>query len=139
MEAIHDAGGARILGVSNVSAAQLRELLGFARVAPATVQNRCYAARDWDAEVRGVCAESGIVYQGFSLLTANPHVWQSAAVAQIAHARGLTPAQVVLRFALERNMVALTGTTSAQHMAEDLAALEHPLDPAEVAAIAEIC
>ena len=86
-----------------------------------------------------MCAESGIVYQGFSLLTANPHVWQSAAVAQIAHARGLTPAQVVLRFALERNMVALTGTTSAQHMAEDLAALEHPLDPAEVAAIAEIC
>lgn len=139
MEAIHDAGGARILGVSNVSAAQLRELLGFARIPPAVVQNRCYSARDWDAEVRGVCAENGLVYQGFSLLTANPHVWQSGVVTQIGHARGLTPAQVVLRYALERNMVAVTGTTSAAHMAEDLAILGRPLDPAEVAAIAEVC
>ena len=42
-----------------------------ARVRPRFVQNRCYAARGWDRDVRAFCAANGLVYQGFSLLTAN--------------------------------------------------------------------
>ena len=41
---------------------------------PAFVQNRCYAGRGWDRDVRAFCRERGIVYQGFSLLTANREV-----------------------------------------------------------------
>ena len=35
------------------------------------MQNRCFARAGWDREVRAFCRERGIVYQGFSLLTAN--------------------------------------------------------------------
>ena len=71
MEAIHTSGQARLLGVSNVSLEQLPSLCQDARVPPRFVQNRCYAVRAWDRPVRQFCTAHGIVYQGFSLLTAN--------------------------------------------------------------------
>src|SRR6516164_1247928 len=45
MEALHDSGRARLLGVSNFSLEQLRRLCEQARVPPRFVQNRCYASR----------------------------------------------------------------------------------------------
>ncbi len=71
MEGLHNRGRARLLGVSNVSLDQLRELCAGARVRPRFVQNRCYASRGWDRIVRAFGTANGIVYQGFSLLTAN--------------------------------------------------------------------
>jgi diketogulonate reductase-like aldo/keto reductase len=132
MELIHDSRRARLLGVSNVTLGQLRELHAGARVKPRFVQNRCYAARGWDRRVREFCAESGIVYQGFSLLTANRDVLVHPDVVRIAAGHGVAPAQIVFRFALEVGMVALTGTTSAEHMHADLDAFELRLSRDEV-------
>ena len=61
----------RLLGVSNVTLEQLQALCRQAQIRPRFVQNRCYAARGWDRDVREFCAPNGMVYQGFSLLTAN--------------------------------------------------------------------
>ena len=135
MERLHGARKTRLLGVSNVSLGQLAELWTHATVKPAIVQNRCFAAMGWDGEVRGFCREHGILYQGFSLLTANPDVFRFRIVHEIARRRGMTLPQVVFRFALEVGMVALTGTTSAEHMAEDLRAYDLALAPEEVRAI----
>jgi diketogulonate reductase-like aldo/keto reductase len=123
------------IGISNGTARQVDELAAFARVAPAYVQNRCYAQRGWDADVRAACARHGIAYQAFSLLTANRAVVASAAVAAIAKRRGLTPAQVVLRFAQQVGMIALSGTTDARHAADDVALVGFALDAAELAAV----
>ena len=71
MEAIQASGRARLLGISNVTLEQLRELCGRAKVRPRFVQNRCYAARGWDRDVRAYCTANGAAYQGFSLLTGN--------------------------------------------------------------------
>ncbi len=138
MEAIHTDGRARLLGVSNVTAEQLDLLYRQARARPHLVQNRCFAALGWDREVRAYCASHGIVYQGFSLLTANREVLASPEVRRIAARRGRTAAQVVLRFALDVGMVPLTGTTDPDHMREDLEAFEFDLEPAEVASIERI-
>jgi diketogulonate reductase-like aldo/keto reductase len=135
IEAIAERGGARLVGISNVSAPQVRELVGFARVAPAFVQNRCYAARGWDREIRALCAEHGIVYQAFSLLTANRDVVAGRTVRAIAARHGRTPAQVVFRFAHQVGMLPLTGTSSPQHMRDDLAIDTFALSDDEVAAI----
>jgi diketogulonate reductase-like aldo/keto reductase len=132
MERLHGAGKTRLLGVSNVDRQQLEQLLAGATVKPALVQNRCYAALGWDREVRELCAEHGIVYQGFSLLTANRPVLQHPLVAAMATKRDVTAAQVIFRFAREVGMVALTGTTSAQHMNEDLRSYDFELEPDEV-------
>src|SRR5258708_35558238 len=69
-----EAGRTRVLGVSNVSLRHLKQMVAAHGEAPAFVQNRCYARLGWDREVRAFCREHRIVYQGFSLLTANQEV-----------------------------------------------------------------
>jgi diketogulonate reductase-like aldo/keto reductase len=135
MEAIHAAGRARLLGVSNVTADQLRELCAGSRVRPRFVQNRCFAAHGWDRDVRAFCSANGLTYQGFSLLTANVPVLVHPEVGQIARRYGRTPAQVVFRLALDVGMIPLTGTTNPEHMRADLDALNFALAADEVEGI----
>jgi diketogulonate reductase-like aldo/keto reductase len=138
MEGLHRAGLIRSLGASNVSAEQLTLLLRHATVPPAFVQNRCYARTRWDAPVREVAAAHGVRYQGFSLLTANRRELGGDVITAIAARHLRTPAQIVFRFAIEVGMVALTGTSSPQHMREDLEVLGFALSPEEVAAIERV-
>lgn len=135
MEGLHAAGKVRLLGVSNVGLDQIAALCDGARVRPQFVQNRCYAARGWDRDVRGYCAASGLVYQGFSLLTANRSVLGHPEIARTAGRHGRKAAQVVFRFALDVGMIALTGTTDDGHMRDDLAVFDFRLSPDEVARI----
>jgi diketogulonate reductase-like aldo/keto reductase len=121
IEKISETGGASLIGISNVTAAQIRELIELARIPPAFVQNRCYAERGWDRAIRALCAERGIVYQAFSLLTANRDVVSGRTVRAIAAHHGRTAAQIVFRFARQVGMLPLTGTSSPQHMRDDLA------------------
>jgi diketogulonate reductase-like aldo/keto reductase len=88
--------------------------------APAFVQNRCYARLGWDREVRAFCKERKIIYQGFSLLTANMEVVRHPVVTGIAARAGATPAQIVFAFARSVGMLPLTGTSNAGHMRQDL-------------------
>jgi len=132
METLHDAGKVRMLGVSNVTAGQLRLICATARVRPSFVQNRCYAVHGWDREVRAVCAENGATYQGFSLLTANRQVLGHPELRRIAERHGRDTAQVVFRFALEVGMIPLTGTTDPQHMRADLGVFDFDIGPDEI-------
>lgn len=134
LEALRREGQAKAIGISNVGLSQLRELEG-AKVRPMFVQNRCYASRGWDQEVREHCLANGIVYQGFSLLTANPEVVGHPATAAVARRHGVTPAQVVFRFAVALGILPLTGTTDPGHMKEDLAALALKVSAAELSSL----
>ncbi len=138
MESLHGRKLVRMLGVSNVSREQLEALCREASVQPTFVQNRCYANQGWDRSVREFCADRKILYQGFSLLTANRDVMAKIGIARIAQRLGRTVSQIIFRFALEIGMIPLTGTTSAAHMRADLEALDFALEPAEVAVITGI-
>jgi diketogulonate reductase-like aldo/keto reductase len=138
LEQLYASGRAHMIGVSNVNAIQLAALVTHADVKPMVVQNRCFANRGWDRHVREICRANGIMYQGFSLLTANPYVLRTPETLSIATRLGVHPEQVVFRFAMQAGMVPLTGTTDAQHMKEDLRALEIELTPAEVEMIETI-
>jgi diketogulonate reductase-like aldo/keto reductase len=132
MEAIHDGGRARGLGISNVSLEQLERLCREARVRPRFVQNRCYAVRDWDRPVREFCSANEIIYQGFSLLTANREVLSHPETARIARRHNRTAGQIIFRFALDAGMLPLTGTTNAGHMRDDLSVFDFQLDGEEI-------
>ncbi len=132
------AGRARVLGVSNMSLQQLEEMAAAHMEMPEFVQNRCYARFGWDRSVRRFCRERGIVYQGFSLLTANRGVLQDSLVTRIAERESATPAQVIFRFAFAVGMRPLTGTSDAEHMRQDLASSSVELSPDEVVAIESI-
>lgn len=137
MESLHEPGRARMIGVSNVRLQHLLDLAK-AKVKPMVVQNRCYAVRGWDQEVREHCLENGITYQGFSLLTANPQVVAHRRVEALAKARAATPAQIVFAFAKAIGILPLTGTTDVRHMKDDLEALALELSADEVADIRRI-
>ena len=124
MEAFATDGGARALGVSNVGLDQLKLLYEAANIKPAFVQNRCFAATGWDRDIRLFCSEKGIVYQGFSLLTANQQIFGHLMFRPLMEKYQTTPAQLVFRFAKQVGMWPLTGTTNPDHMREDLDACD---------------
>lgn len=138
IERVYDQGKAKIIGVSNVSAEQLQKFCVEAKVKPMVVQNRCYAITGWDKEVRDICRTEKIIYQGFSLLTANTQVLSSSKMKALASKYGATTSQIVFRFAMQVGMLPLTGTTNPSHMKEDLQAASITLLPEEVSLIESI-
>ena len=127
-----DAGRTRLLGVSNVSLTHLEQMEAAHAETPALVQNRCYARLGWDRDVRIFCRERDIVYQGFSLLTANVEVLRHSLVTGLAARASATPAQVVFAFARAVGMLPLAGTSDAEHMKQDLASRDLALTPEAV-------
>jgi diketogulonate reductase-like aldo/keto reductase len=138
MEALYQSGKTKMIGISNVTAGQLTLLCAQAKHKPMVVQNRCYAALGWDKEVREMCRAQGIIYQGFSLLTANGAVLANPEVRAIAARLGTGVAQIIFRFAMQIGMLPLTGTTNPQHMKEDLQAEQLALSAEDIRRIETI-
>jgi diketogulonate reductase-like aldo/keto reductase len=132
IEELYKSEKTRMIGISNVSAKQLRQLCAKASYKPMVVQNRCYASKAWDKEVRNICTEQGIIYQGFSLLTANTAVLTHSIVRSIAKRLGCNNTQVIFRFAMQIGMLPLTGTTKSEHMKSDLASEQYLLTQEEI-------
>lgn len=132
MEDLYRSGKTKMIGISNVTAEQVAQLCAQATVKPMVVQNRCYAALGWDKDVRELCRAHGVIYQGFSLLTANRDVLVDPEVRAIAKRLGTGPAQVIFAFAMQIGMLPLTGTTNPQHMREDLQAEQLSLSEEEI-------
>lgn len=138
IEEIHQTGKAKLIGVSNFNFQQLQLLINESAIKPMIVQNRCFASQGWDKAVREFCHANKIMYQGFSLLTANSEVLQSASVATIARRVNKTPAQVIFRFSNHIGIVPLTGTTNEQHMTQDLESNKFDLTQDEILTIENI-
>ena len=129
METIQKAGGARQLGISNCYDIEvMRSLYADADVKPAVLQNRFYQETVYDAELRRWCSEHGVIYQSFWTLTANPHILASNTVRTIAQKYGKTEAQIFFRYLTQTGIVPLTGTSSDQHMREDLSIFDFELN-----------
>lgn len=119
MEKIYHEKQTHYLGISNVTLDQLKMLYEKATIKPMFVQNRCYAQQGWDKQVREFCQTKNIMYQGFSLLTANTFVLPK--IQPLALKLNKTPAQLIFKFATEIGILPLTGTTNPLHMQQDLA------------------
>jgi diketogulonate reductase-like aldo/keto reductase len=133
-----DAGRARQIGVSNVSLGHLQRMRTLRTELPAFVQNRCYARLAWDGPMRDFCREHDIVYQGFSLLTANQEVLQHPLTADLAKAANSTPAQIIFSFARSIGILPLTGTSNAEHMKQDLNSRDLTLSTEAIGSIESI-
>jgi len=133
MEKIHKTGGARQLGISNCyNTDVIRSLHADANVKPAVVQNRFYQETGYDADLRHWCSNHGVIYQSFWTLTANPHVLTSITVRTIARKYKKTEAQIFFRYLSHSGIVPLTGTTSEQHMREDLSIFDFELSSEDI-------
>jgi diketogulonate reductase-like aldo/keto reductase len=138
IESLYGTGKTKMIGISNVSAEQLTMLCAKATHKPMVVQNRCYAALGWDKDVREICRTNSIVYQGFSLLTANSAIFAEPDLQAMAAKYHTGLAQLVFRFSQQIGMLPLTGTTNPQHMKDDLACERFTLTPDELALVETI-
>lgn len=129
MEGLKRAQKTRCLGVSNVTATQLKTLLKTASIAPDFVQNRCFATTGWDHEVRTLCKQAGIRYQAFSLLTANRKILSHPDFLTLTINTGCTGPQLIFAFAKHLHMLPLIGSTQIKHLQEDQAAMGLSLPP----------
>src|SRR5262249_16858229 len=124
-----NAGRTRFLGVSNVRREHLEQMEVTRAEMPSFVQNRCYARFGWDRDVRLFCRDRSIIYQGFSVLTANPEVLRDRLVTCLGTELHATPAQIVFAFSVAVWILPLTRTSGPDHMRQDLAARQLELAP----------
>lgn len=136
MENIYHNKSARQLGISNCYDLELlQRLYADAAVKPSVVQNRFYAQSGYDVDLRQWCNKQGIIYQSFWSLTANPHILASAAVVSMAKKYDKTQAQILYRYLNHLGIVPLIGSTSKEHIEEDLDIFSFALTPDEIAEI----
>ncbi len=128
MEELVRAEGVRSLGISNCyDFATFAELFDAADIKPAVIQNRFYANTGYDREIREFCRQQGVIYQSFWTLTANPHILKDSAVIALADHYQRSAVQIFFRYLTQIGIVPLTGTTSVQHMQDDLAVFDFEL------------
>lgn len=127
MEGFVDEGKVRRLGISNCyEHSEFVSIYDMARIKPSVLQNRFYAESNFDTDLRAFCKEKGIWYQSFWTLSANRHALGSSEAKEIAAAKGLPSSQTLMyAFLMQLGYATpLSGTTSPQHMREDVAVME---------------
>ena len=126
MESFVDEGTVHSLGISNCyDYDTFTTLYDMALHKPKVLQNRFYADSDFDTDLRKFCKEKDVFYQSFWTLTANREALASPTVEELAHSKNLTPQTLMFAFLMSLGYVTpLSGTTSKEHMAQDVAVME---------------
>jgi len=86
----------------------------------------------WREDIRSICRKHGIIFQAFSLLTANKRALQTAVVGKVAATHSVTRQQAIFRFAIDLGMTPITGSSSAEHLRQDLDVFKFKLHATEV-------
>ncbi|AAU28131.1 TPA: aldo/keto reductase family protein [Legionella pneumophila] len=128
----------KFLGISNVNMVQVEELYRKVSIKPSFIQNRCFAITQWDQDVRTFSQKNKIIYQGFSLLTANQRYLLNPHMQSLAVKYDKTIPQIIFRFANQVGILPLTGTTNQQHMDNDLNIYDFELTQEEIQYIENI-
>jgi len=117
------AGRARAVGVCNMTERQLRELIAFAEkegiAKPAVVQNECHPLLP-ATNVRQLCNDHGIVFQAFaSLGSESLALVNHEVVKSVAKNVDKTPAQVLLRWAVQKGCSVLPRSSNPSRIIEN--------------------
>ena len=131
-EFYHD-GRARSIGVSNFQPHHLRRLHGECEITPAINQIECHPYLTQD-DVRAFCAEYQIAIEAWSPL-AQGLVLDDPTIVSIAKAVGKTPAQVVLRWHIERRDIVFPKSVTPARIKENIGIFGFELPGEDVEAI----
>jgi len=133
MESFVQKGEVGQLGISNCYSLEVLEYLyEHSKIKPAIIQNRFHAKTDYDKEMRNWCDAHHIIYQSFWSLTANPEILLSETLDTLSQKYQKSPAEIWFAFLRENRIVPLVGTSSSQHMLEDLGSLDISLSADEL-------
>ncbi|GAB2666782.1 aldo/keto reductase [Kribbella swartbergensis] len=133
MERASEAGLARAIGVSNFSAAELRELSKVSQI-PAAVNQIQFSPFEYRRSLVEACEDAGVVAQAYSPLGTGRHL-DDPVVGRIASATGRTPAQVLIRWAIQKGLSVIPKSTHRERIEENFAVFDFDLDEDAVAAL----
>jgi 2,5-diketo-D-gluconate reductase A len=130
LEEFQGDGRARSIGVSNFQVAHLERLAAETDVTPAVnqIELHPYLLND---EVRAYDEAHGIATQAWSPI-AQGQVLDDPVITGIAEEVGRTPAQVVLRWHVQRGNIVFPKSTTPERIAENLALFDFQLEPDDV-------
>lgn len=148
MEALVSEGLVRRIGLCNVGVTMLRDILSYAKIPPSVLQVELHPYNTQQKLLR-FCREKGIAVTGFSNLGASSYVelgmstqqdfcLDEPVVRRIADAHSRTPAQVVLRWAVQRGTAIVPKTTKPDRLRENIALFDFSLTPEEMKSIDDL-
>ncbi|GAB5404938.1 MAG: aldo/keto reductase [Aureliella sp.] len=148
MERLHESGLVRHIGISNFGCSLIRDLLSYASVRPSVLQVESHPYLVQDKLLR-YCQQENIAYTAFSPLGAPSYVPLGMAtnsdsvleldiVKSIASQHGKSPAQVVLRWGVQRGTAVIPKTANPARLAENIDLFDFSLSVDEMSAIASL-
>jgi diketogulonate reductase-like aldo/keto reductase len=133
MQRARQRGYARSIGVSNFSVGELDELLAVAETPPVLNQVQ-FSPFEYRRALLERCEERGVAVEAYSPLGTGRHLGDDR-VRQIADRLGRTPAQVLVRWCLERHLVVLPKSTHRERIEENAQVFDFTLSPDDMAAL----
>ena len=105
MEAIYKSGKVKAIGVSNYNVSQLKHTLSVAALPPSVNQMRC-SVFGYDKKVYELCQQEDVAFEAYSPLTRGKQL-NNVGLTNIAEKYNKSTAQILLRWALQKNMVVI--------------------------------
>jgi D-xylose reductase len=148
MEELAKSGLVRNIGICNFGTSQLRDLLSYAKIRPSVLQVETHPYLTQEKLLR-FCNQERIAYTAFSPLGAQSYfslgmadpseaVMKHAVVKDIASAVGRTPAQVLLRWGVQRGTAVIPKTSGRGRMEENINVFDFVLTEAQMNAISSL-
>jgi diketogulonate reductase-like aldo/keto reductase len=133
MEAASEAGLTKGIGISNFSTSEIQQLLKVSQIQPAVNQIQ-FSPFEYRRALVEAGEEAGVVSQAYSPLGTGRHLGDPV-VARIASATGRTPAQVLIRWAIQKGLSVIPKSTHRERIEENFDVLDFELDEASVSAL----
>jgi diketogulonate reductase-like aldo/keto reductase len=136
MQRAKERGYARSIGISNFSLAEVDELLAVADTPPVVNQVQ-FSPFEYRRRLLEGCEERGVALEAYSPLGTGRHLGDER-VAEIAQRAGRTPAQVLIRWCLQRDTIVLPKSTHRERIEENGDVFGFTLSDEDLAALDEL-
>ena len=137
LETIYKDGRAKAIGVCNFDIEHLQRIINECEVIPTVNQVECHPYLQ-QTELKAFCKEHGILFEAYSPLMNGTKVLHDPVIQEIANQYGKTPAQVILRWHLQSDVVAIPKTVTPSRMDENLNVFDFELSDADLNKIATL-
>ena len=138
MEELHREGRIRAIGVSNFHPDRVMDLIGFNEIAPAVNQIETHPFNQ-QVETHTFLRENRVQIEAWAPFAEGKHdIFQNEVLRSIGAKHGKSIAQVVLRWLLQRGVVAIPKSVRKERMVENFAVFDFELEDADLSAIAAL-
>ena len=148
MEGLVEGQLARKIGICNYSAVLLHDLMSYARIKPAMLQIESHpyltqealvrTAQSYNIAITAFSPLGALSYVSLDMATAGDSVLAELVVIKAAERAGATPAQVVLRWGVQRGTAVIPKTSKIERLVENLTLLNFSLTDEEMSSISAL-